>query len=244
MWLEVDARWQCWSSSCFLLPVCPWEPSAAERFKSKASLSHGHELSCWWQCPVTQCGAQHSSQSTLVALWASHCHPFSFSSCVVQITSYHRPGWNPGPPSQAQCCWDVPGVSTVSASCTVAPVLLLGSFLSLVPGMATRLQNQSMKKLSQQSSDVRKADFSLVAACTECLSLWGKWEGTIILKSLIEWWLIRTVHHRETYSGVNRCLCCILQPWKKISKSTTGYSNLTCSAWEQQLTSPNLCPAA
>lgn len=89
-----------------------------------------------------------------------------------------------------------------------------------------------------------KSRFNLVAVCAECVSLWGRWEETIILKSLVEWWLIRTVHHRETYSGVNRCLFCILQSWKKISKSTTGYSNLTCSAWEQQLTSPNLCPAA
>lgn len=65
-------------------------------------------------------------------------------------------------------------VSTVSALCSVAPVLLLGSFLSLVPGMATRIQDQPLKELSQQSSDVRKAAFSLAAVCTECLSLWGR----------------------------------------------------------------------
>lgn len=73
----------------------------------------------------------------------------------------------------------------------------------------------------------------------------GKWEETIILIFLIEWWLIRAVHHRETNPRVNRCLFCILQPvMEKKWESTTRYSNLTCSAWEQQPTSPNLCPAA
>lgn len=139
----------------------------------------------------------------------STAFPSSFLSSVLQVTSCHRPGSNTGPPTRAQCCWELRCATDVS---TVSAVWLLCCFLSLVPGMATRLQNWSMKKLSQQSSDVRKADFSLVAVCTECLLLWGKWEKTIILKSLMGWWLIRTVHHRETCSGVNRCLFCILQP--------------------------------
>lgn len=101
--------------------------------------------------------------------------PSSFLSSVLQVTSCHRPGSNTGPPHLgpvllgAEMCHGY-----IHCQCSVAAVLLLGSFLSLVPGMATRLQNRSMKKLSQQSSDVRKADFSLVAVCTECLSLWGK----------------------------------------------------------------------
>lgn len=38
-WLEVGVRWQRWSSSCLLVPMCPWEPLAAKRLKAKASLS-------------------------------------------------------------------------------------------------------------------------------------------------------------------------------------------------------------
>lgn len=63
-----------WSSSCLLVPMCPWEALAAKRFKSKVSLRQGDESSWWLQCPVTQFGAQHSPQTTLVVLSASHCH--------------------------------------------------------------------------------------------------------------------------------------------------------------------------
>lgn len=150
--------------------------------------------------------------------------PFHFLSHLLCCTSWTTVDLVQilGPPlgPSAAGSWDVPWMFPLSVSrAVVAPVLLLGSFLTLGSEMATRLQNQSMKKLSQQSSEVRKGDFSLVAVSTECLSLWGKWEETSILKSLIEWWLVRTVHHRETYSGVNRCLFYICSHGKKLARA-------------------------
>lgn len=105
---------------------------------------------CWLQCPVTQ-SMEHSIPHG--PLWwpseLSPCHSISFPCAA----GHELPltGSNTGPPTQAQCCWELRcamDISTVSAPCSVAPVLLLGSFLSLVPGMAARIQDQPLKELS------------------------------------------------------------------------------------------------
>lgn len=160
-----------------------------------------------------------------------------------------------GPPPyyQTKCLWEIRfamGISTVNVSWTA--MLILSCFLNLIPGMAfVECTGNSIKPPKL----VGKATFSVKLGCQKsrlqlnsqlCWASVEKARGTIILKYLFGWWLIRAVHHRETNPGVNRCLFWILQPVikKKIRESTTGYSNLTCSAWEQQPTSPNLCPAA
>lgn len=105
--------------------------------------------------------------------------------------------------------------------CPWAAVLLLGSFLSLVPGMASVYFAGNSKK---PPSPAGKETFSAELRCQKSrlqlgchlhwmsLTMGWKREETIILKSLLEWWLIRAVHHRETNPGVNRCLFCVLQP--------------------------------
>lgn len=144
--------------------MCPWEALAAKRFKSKVSLRQGDESSWWLQCPVTQFGAQHSPQTTLVALSASHCHSIFPVFCAAghELPQTWLKYWH-----LCHRCFHYQ-CPLQCGSCAASRLLLL---LSLAPGMATRIQNLSMKKCSQQSSDVRKADFSLAAVCTECLSL-------------------------------------------------------------------------
>lgn len=157
-------------------------------------------------------------------------------------------------PVQAWCIWETRcamGTSSIDVPC--AARLHLGSFLNLIPGMAFVACTGNSKKppnpLGKEifSAELRRQKSKSQLSCRlRWMSLTvGKGRRTIILKPLFGWWLIRAVHHRETNPGVNRCLLWILQPvMKKIRESTTGYSNLTCSAWERQPTSPNLCPAA
>lgn len=111
--------------------------------------------------------------------------------------------------------------------CLWAAVLLVGNVLSLVPGMAlVNLARNDKKPPSPADKDIFSAEFGcqksrLQLGChLHRMSLTVGWKREItILKSLIEWWLIRAVHHRETNPGVNRCLFCILQPARGKKKS-------------------------
>lgn len=107
-------------------------------------------------------------------------------------------------------CWCALGCCAPSR-----PLLELGSWNGFCKShwKQQEASKTSWWKKKTFSAEVRCQKSRLQLGChLRCLSLWGKWEETIILIFLIEWWLIRAVHHRETNPRVNRCLFCILQP--------------------------------